>query len=117
LMTNHVVDYKAAIRKNPKLRIIDKPGGRGRDPYTVIASTYVNITSRFARMTFAANLKTIAAGNPGGRFPTYKQYMNAKNQMRMDLPKLPPGQVYAYREDKCDLVVLEDPAKSGKIGD
>ncbi len=112
LMTDRVVDYKVAIRQKPRLHEVQNriPGG---DPLTVLAGAYVSASSRISMLNFKNNLQIAAAAN-GGRYPTYKQYIDVKKKLRVELAKLPYYQVYAYKEDKGELVILEDPVLKAK---
>ena len=66
-------------------------------------------------LNFKHQIKILAALSPNGRYPTYKQYADLKNKLRVELTKLPEYQVYAYQEKKGVLVILEDPDLKAKI--
>ena len=112
VVTDRVVDYKVAIRQKPQLREVQNRTSGG-DPLSVLAGAYVSASSRISMLNFKNNLRIAASAN-GGRYPTYKQYIDVKKKLRVELAKLPSYQVYAYKEDKGELVILEDPDLKAK---
>lgn len=108
-MTNQVVDYHAALKKRPDLKVTRKPKGN-----SFISSTYISAVGRVSIAAFDHNMQILYAMN--GRWPTYKEYMTQMKSMQVDLAMLPHYQVYAYNDKDGKLYVLEDPELKAKSG-
>ena len=114
MLTDKVVNYDVEVRKNPKLRIVQLRIDTS-DPFSAYGTSYFTIGSRISMLNFKNQIKIAAALSPNGRYPTYKQYVDLKNKLRVELVKLPGYQMYAYQEKKGKLVILEDPDLKAKI--
>lgn len=114
VLTDKVVNYDVEVRKNPKLKIVEhKINTSG--PLAAYGSSYFTIGSKASMLNFKHQLDIMANLNENGRYPTYKQYIDLKNKMRVELVKLPGYQMYAYQEKKGTIVILEDPDLKAKI--
>ena len=81
VLTDKVVNYDVAIRENPNWRIKEKKSSGG-GYLSTLGSSYFNATANLSIKLFERNLRQQAALN-GGKFPTYKQYVQAKKANRV----------------------------------
>ncbi len=105
--TAMVVDAKEA-RKNPKIVVVENKIS-GSDPLTIAATAYISMSSRNSLLNFTNQLNTIKAIN--GRDPTFEEYQELAQQLRIEFARLPAWQMYGYDSDTGGLLVLEDKAE------
>ena len=102
--TAQVIDYNR-YKSNPFIVIIDNQVA-GKDPLSVAASAYVAASSRASAANFKHQLNILKATS--GKAPTFKEYTQLAQKMRINLAMLPRYQAYAYDESNGGLFVIEN---------
>lgn len=106
--TDEVLDYKTESRKNPKLKLLDRPQGT-----EFFSNKYFGAVGGLSQKIFNQSMQQHRALN--GKYPTYKEYVSMSQQQRVQLVKLPPWQKYYYDDTTGKLLVMEDPDVKARI--
>ncbi len=108
-----LVEWPKAKQQNPNLEVVENKV-TGGDPISIAASAYVSLASKRSRLNFQHQLnllKEINEGNP----PTFKQFTDLANQLRIQFQNQPPYRYYGYDTQTGGIVVLEDKAEKKRI--